>query len=224
MPLRGMILDLDGTLVDTNWFHVAAWEQAFAALGYHVPREKIAAEIGKGGDQLIPAVLGKDAYERHGKELRKGYAEAFRVIAGRERFAVIPGATELIDTLRARHIKTALATSSPQDLLRVIMKSAGVDFTRHVDVTITADDAGASKPAPDVIHAALRKLGLPAAECVAIGDTPFDVEAARHAGVACWAVASGGCHSAESLRAAGAASVWRDPAELLAHLDELLRA
>ena len=223
MTLRGVIFDLDGTLVDTNRFHVAAWERAFAALGYDVPAERIVPQVGKGGDHLIPALLGLDVYDRDGKALRARHADAFRDIAGRERFAVLPGAVELTDRLRRDGIKTALATSSPQDLLRATLRSAGEDFTARVDVTVTADEAGASKPAPDVFEVALDKLGLPAAACVAVGDTPFDVAAARRAGMECWAVACDGCHSAAGLRAAGAAGVWRDPADLLSHLDELIR-
>jgi HAD superfamily hydrolase (TIGR01509 family) len=222
MDVRGVIFDLDGTLVDTNHFHVEAWRRAFAACGYDVPPAEIASRVGMGGDQLIPSLLGREAYDRHGKELRRGYTEAFLDIAGREHFRVFPGTTELIEQLRRRGIKTALATSSPEDLLRAILRSAGVDFTALVDEVITADEAGASKPAPDVVHAALKKLGLPAGRCVMVGDTPFDVEASRKAGVTAWGVAGGGCHSAESLRAAGAAEVWRDTADLLAHLDEAL--
>src|SRR5262249_5244110 len=89
--------------------------------------------------------------------------------------------------------KTALATSSPQDLLRVILNSAGVDFTKHVDVTVTADDAGASKSAPDVVLVAVDKLGLPPAECAMVGDTPFDAEACVRAhGTGCGGRGRGG--------------------------------
>jgi HAD superfamily hydrolase (TIGR01509 family) len=219
MPLRGVIFDVDGTLVDTNRYHVAAWERAFAAAGHPVPAERIVTQVGKGGDQLVPALIGNEAAERDGQTIRDGYTKTFKAIAEKTRFAVFPGAVELIDALRARGVKVALATSSPQDLLRVIERSAGVDFAKLMDVTATADDAGASKPSPDVIAAALNKLGLPAEECVTVGDTPYDVEAARRAGVACWGVTCGGCHPDEGLRAAGAAEVWRDPADLLAHLD-----
>jgi HAD superfamily hydrolase (TIGR01509 family) len=217
-----MIFDLDGTLIDTNWFHVRAWRRAFAACGTDVPAETIAAHVGMGGDQLISKVLGKEAAERDGGKLRSVYGMEFQAIAQRERFAAQPGSVTLLDHVRRRGMKTALATSSPNDLLVAILRSAGVDFRKLVDVTTTADDAGASKPAPDVIEAAMKRLGLAKDQCVMVGDTPYDVIACRHAGIPCWAVTCGGCHSAEELRQSGAASVWDDPAHLLANFDEAL--
>jgi HAD superfamily hydrolase (TIGR01509 family) len=208
--------------VDTNRFHVEAWRRAFAAAGYDVFAEKIAARVGMGGDQLIPAVIGKDAADRDGKKLRGLYKKEFSAIAKRERFGVVPGSVPLLTELKCRGLQTALATSSPKDLLELILHSAGVDFTKLVDETATADDAAASKPAPDVVLAAIKKLGLSPDECAMVGDTPFDVEACHHAGVPCWAVASGGCHTAEQLRAAGATTIWNDPADLLQHLDQAL--
>jgi HAD superfamily hydrolase (TIGR01509 family) len=224
MPIRGFIFDLDGTLVDTNWFHVEAWRQTFTAAGYEVPADQIAVNVGKGGDQLIPSLLGKDAFDRDGKKLRDGYTKAFTAIARKERFAVQPGSVTLLDELRRRGFKTALGTSSPQNLLDLIVSSAGVDFTKLVDVTTTADDADRSKPHPDIVHAALVKIDLSAKECVMVGDTPFDAMASRRAGVPCWGVACGGCHSAAELREGGTVEVWDDPADLLEHLDQALAA
>src|SRR4051795_5439061 len=128
MPVRGVIFDLDGTLVDTNWFHVEAWRRAFAASGYETTKERLAAEVGKGGDQLVPSIIGEDADKRDGDAIRKRHNAEFREIAGRARFAVFPGAVELIAGLRRRGLKTALATSSPGDLLKATLKNAGVDF------------------------------------------------------------------------------------------------
>jgi HAD superfamily hydrolase (TIGR01509 family) len=219
MPFRGIIFDLDGTLVDTNWYHVEAWRRAFESFGYHVMAEWIAANVGKGSDQLIPTVVGRNGCEKHGIALRKRYSEEFTAIAERERFGVQPGSVTLLDELHRRGLKTALATSSPKDLLDLILCSAGVDFTKLVDMTTTADDAEKSKPHPDVVLAALQSLDLSARDCVMVGDTPFDAIASRHAGVTCWGVACGGCHSAEEIREVGAAGVWDDPADLLENLN-----
>src|SRR5262249_23373969 len=117
--------------------------------------------------------------------------------------------------------KLALATSSKVKHLKATMDSLGFDLTGLFDVVLNADDAARTKPAPDLVHAALRKLGLFAAQCAMVGDTPYDGQACRQAGVACLAVLCGG-NSAGPLRRAGACGVWQDPADLLAHLDEAL--
>src|SRR5919199_4932086 len=110
MALDGVIFDLDGTLADTNRAHAEAWRQAFEACGYQVPLDRIAVEIGKGGDFLVSAVLGAQADREHGDRLRHESAEAFLRIAGREHFRLLPGALELLAGLRRRGLKLALAT------------------------------------------------------------------------------------------------------------------
>jgi HAD superfamily hydrolase (TIGR01509 family) len=222
MNVKGAIFDMDGTLVDTNQAHVEAWHKAFHQHGHEIPEERIRPEIGKGGDQLVPAILGEALERKQGKALREAHDRAFLDIASQRHFAVFAGALALLDALRGRGVKVALATSSKKKFVEATQKSAKVDFAAHADVTITADDADASKPAPDLVLAALQKLDLPTAECIFIGDTVHDVEAAKKAGVACLGVACGGCASASELRSAGARSVWRDPADLLQHLDEIL--
>src|SRR5215213_5994425 len=111
MPTRAMIFDIDGTLVDTNPAHVEAWRRAFRRLGYDVARERIELEIGKGGDKLVPSVLGEAGEARSGEQLRKAQKEEFLSIAGKERFRVFPGVPEIFGVLRERSIRTALATS-----------------------------------------------------------------------------------------------------------------
>src|SRR5688572_1273807 len=99
MTTRGMIFDIDGTLVDTNPAHVEAWQRAFHRFGYEVPVQRIIPEIGKGGDKLVPSVLGQQAEERHGEVLRKAQKEEFLAIAKREHFRLFPGVAELFRTL-----------------------------------------------------------------------------------------------------------------------------
>jgi HAD superfamily hydrolase (TIGR01509 family) len=222
MMLRAVIFDIDGTLVDTNAAHVEAWREAFAAHGYNIPRERILPEVGKGGDQLVPALLGKDGDRRDGEAVRRLHGEIFHRIAQQQHFCVFPGVKELLAELYRRGLCTALATSSKQDQLELVEKSADLKLRSLVDVVVTSDSAGASKPAPDIVLATLKKLDLPAESCLLVGDTAHDAEAARRAGVPCLGVLCGGCSSEEALRFAGVRSVWRDPADLLAHLDEAL--
>jgi HAD superfamily hydrolase (TIGR01509 family) len=222
MALDAVIFDLDGTLIDTNGAHVEAWRWAFEACGYHVPPDRIAVEIGKGGDFLVSAVLGQSAEREHGERLRKLSAEAFLDVAAQEHFRRMPGVEELLGRVRERGLRLALATSSKVKHLKATFDSLGFDLSQRFDVVINADDAERTKPAPDLVHAALDKLGLFAAQCAMVGDTPYDGQACAQAGVACLAVLCGG-NSAEPLRLAGARGVWRDPADLAEHLDEALQ-
>lgn len=223
MPIRGFIFDIDGTLVDSNPAHVEAWEAAFTAHGYPVTSERIEREIGKGGDKLVPAILGEAAEERDGESLRERHTEEFLAIAGRRSLRAFRRVPEIFETLRARGVRTALATSSAREHLEALGRSAGLEFESLGDELVTADDIEETKPAPDVVHAALGKLGLDPEECLMVGDTPYDAEAARKAGVGCIGVTSGG-NEASVLARAGASPVVRDIAELEERLDSILGA
>ena len=221
MALDALIFDLDGTLIDTNPSHVEAWVSALAGLGYRVPPDRVGREIGKGGDKVVPSILGEEAERRDGERLRDGQRREFLRIARSRRLEVFPKVPELLRALAGRGIRTALATSSNEDHLRGTLASAGIDLPALVDEVVTKDDADASKPAPDLVLAAAESLGLNPAQCAMVGDTVYDAEACVRAGVVCLGVLSGG--SAESeLLAAGARAVWRDTAHLLADLDEAL--
>jgi HAD superfamily hydrolase (TIGR01509 family) len=221
MTVRGMIFDIDGTLVDTNPAHVEAWRRAFLQLGYDVQPDRIEVEIGKGGDQLVPSILGEEAEDQDGEALRKAQKEQFLDIARQQAFRVFPGVAELFAELRARNVKTALATSSNEKHLEGTLQSAGLDLRRLADALVTSDDADASKPAPDLVLAAVKELGFPAGECAMVGDTVYDAEASLKAGVIFLGVLSGGS-SRETLLEAGASGVWRDTGEMLTHLDGVL--
>jgi HAD superfamily hydrolase (TIGR01509 family) len=221
MNLRGLIFDIDGTLVDTNAAHVEAWYRAFRRFGYDVPLQRIIPEIGKGGDKLVPSVLGQQAEERDGEALRKAQKEEFLAIAKREHFRVFPGVPELFRALRERQIRTALATSSDDKHLDATLASAGIDLRKLVDVVVTKSDAPSSKPAPDLIVAALEELDLPPSQCAMVGDTIYDGQACQAAGIVFLGVLSGGS-TETALLEAGARAVWRDVAHLLADLDRAL--
>ena len=223
MALTAVIFDIDGTLIDSNPAHVEAWVQAFGKFGYRIGADRVSVEVGKGGDKLVPSILGGSAEKQHGEGLREAQKDAFLALAGKTRLAAFPGARDLILELRRRGLRTALATSSSGEQLDGLFRSAGVDFRTLVDETTTADDAAESKPAPDIIQAAIRKLGLAPTQCAMVGDTVYDAEASRGAGVACLGVRSGG-NDAETLMRAGTRGVWRDTADLLGHLDQALTA
>lgn len=221
MALDAVLFDLDGTLVDTNPAHVRAWQQALETHGYRVAPDRIEVEIGKGGDTLVPSVLGKQAEDKDGEALREAYGKAFLAIAEKERFEVFPQVRELLAALRKRGLKLVLATSSKKEYQEAIARSSGLDLESEFDLLITASDAKASKPAPDLINAAVEKLQMSPAQCVMVGDTQFDAQAAKMAGVLTIGLLCGG-NPRETLQEAGARAIYEDAADLLAHLDEAL--
>ncbi|MFL5577046.1 MAG: HAD-IA family hydrolase [Gemmatimonadaceae bacterium] len=223
MALDALIFDLDGTLVDTNDAHVEAWARAFTRCGYKVFPDRIRPEVGKGGDNLVPAILGEEADRRDGEALRAAVKEEFVGIAAGRRFRVFDRVPELLDALRRRGLKRALATSSGEEQLEAIFRSAGTDLRPLFDVVVGKADVERSKPDPDVVLAALDALGLSPAQCAMVGDTPHDAQSAKRAGVVTLGVLAGGLSDERTLVASGARRVWRDPAHLLGDLDEALR-
>ena len=210
--IRAAIFDLDGTLVDSNELHVQAWQETFRHFGKEIPLEELRRQIGKGGDQYLPEFLseremrefGKQADEFRGKIFKKKYFAQVRPF---------PRVRELFERLRGEGKKIALASSGKADEVAHYRKLLEVDDL--VDSQTTMDEVAHSKPKADVFIAALLALGnLPAEEAIAIGDTPYDVEAAKKINLSTIAVLCGG-FSEDELRAEGAAAIFRDPADLL---------
>ena len=220
--LGALIFDLDGTLVDSNELHTQSWVRGFARHGYKVGADRVRTEIGKGGDNLVPSVLGPDAEARDGEALREAVSEEYPKLVAERGVRMFDGVVELLAELKRRGIRTAIATSSAEDHLSATLERAGVDLREHVDAHVNKDDVENSKPDPDVVLAAVAKLGLTPAECAMVGDTPYDAIAARRAGVVTLGVTCGGIFDAPRLIAGGARRVWRDPAQLLAELDDVL--
>lgn len=221
MPLDALIFDVDGTLVDTNAIHVEMFRRSFEACGYVVGADRIAPEIGKGGDHLVADVLGADADKEHGEAIRAAVKQQFLDTAATTKFAVLPGAVEIIELAKQQGLKVAIATSGQKEFLEAIEKSCGVPFSELVDLVITASDAEESKPSPDIVSVTAQKFGLTPAQCAMIGDTPHDARACRAAGVICFGLETGG-HSPADLREAGARRVYRDCAAIVDDFDAFL--
>lgn len=222
MAIAGFLLDLDGTLIDSNRSHTLAWVEAFEKHGYRVAEDRLALEIGKGGDQLVGDLLGVEAEKKAGDAIRKTQQKAFARRAGRDGLPVMPGAEALLAALRDRGIRTALATSCTSEGIEVAERASGVMWSVLVDEVVDASDIERTKPHPDLVRAACDKLRLHPAQCALLGDTPWDARAARAGGVVMAGITSGG-RDGKVLRRAGARSVYRDAAELVDRLDDVLR-
>lgn len=220
MTCRAVFFDLDGTLVDTNRLHVEAWVQAFADAGHDIDPERIAAQIGKGADNLVPTLLpgaNEDTAEALGDAHGRIFKDRFLETA-----AAFPQAQELVERVHASGRLVALASSAGKDELDHYQQLLGI--AGLVDVVTTIDDVEHSKPAPDIFAVALKKAnGIAADAVVVVGDSPFDMEAAKRCGMTPVAVRSGG-FSDDVLREAGAAVIYDDVADLLAQFDESLLA
>jgi HAD superfamily hydrolase (TIGR01509 family) len=210
-----VLFDVDGTLVDSNVAHARAWHDTFAESGLDGGDvERIRRLIGMGSDKLLPTAVAIDKDSPQGDQLAKRRAAIFkeRYLHGVRAF---PRAHELVETLRDRGLELGVATSAQPDELRALLRIADCEWL--ADRAASANDVKSSKPDPDVVEAALGNIGLPASDVVLVGDTPYDVEASQRAGLAVVALRCGGWNDAEL---AGAAAIYRDPADLLAHLDE----
>ena len=221
MALGAFVFDLDGTIVDSNELHVEAFRRAFAAKGYKVGRDRIFTEVGKGGDKLVPSVIGADLDRVDGDAIRAAHPKEYAKLSKEKGLRVFPGALDLLAELRRRGIRTVLATSSGEEHLKATEQASGLKLRETFDELVNADDAEQSKPAPDIVAAAVAKLGVSPAECAMVGDTPYDAWASRDAGVVCLGVTCGG-HDDATLRAAGARGTWRDAADLLGSLDRAM--
>jgi HAD superfamily hydrolase (TIGR01509 family) len=206
---KAVLFDIDGTLIDSNDAHARAWVAALAEAGHEVPFERVRPLIGMGGDRVLPALVpGLSDDTEPGKTITTRRLEIFKE---RELAGLHPtnGARELLEAVRERGARVVMATSAKKAELDDLL--AVGNFGPLVDVASTSDDAEESKPAPDIVTAALKKGGVEAPDAVMVGDTKYDIEAAHKAGVACVGLLCGG-NPRETLREAEAA--YSDPAEL----------
>ncbi len=208
------ILDIDGTLVDTNYQHALAWYRAFDSQGIVLPVWRIHRHIGMGGDQLVSALTDESTDNDRGDEIRA--AEHERYMEMINEVCPMEGSHELIEDLHRRGHTVLLASSAKADEVDRYVELLEVDGL--VDGCTNAEDVDATKPAPDLVEVALERAGADAGEAVMVGDSPWDVKAAARAGVQTLAVMTGG-FSEKELRDAGAAEVFESVTQLQAELD-----
>ena len=213
-PLKAVLFDVDGTLVDSNDAHARAWLRAFLEHNVPVDPTHVRRSIGMGGDKLMPEVsglqedspLGRKIAERRGQIFKQEFLPKLRPF---------PGAYDLVDTITRKGYTTVAASSASKEDLKALLQVAGV--AELMDQTTSSDDAEESKPDPDIIEAALRRANATPDEAVMIGDTPYDIEAARRAGVQTIAFRSGGWKN-DDLK--GAIAIYDGPWDLLERISQ----
>ena len=213
MARPAAILDIDGTLVDTNYQHAIAWYRAFRKHGVVLPVWRIHRHIGMGGDQLVAALAGDDLEDEKGDDVRGDEKELYAELI--DEVEPMDGARELIERLRELGSEVVLASSAKADEVEHYLDQ--LDARSIVDGWTTSADVEATKPEPDLVHAALEKVDADSA--VMVGDTTWDVKAAKRAGVETVAVRTGG-FGVDELRDAGAIAVLESVRELCERIGE----
>lgn len=210
--LKGVLLDVDGTLVLSNDVHARAWVEAFAHYGYSVAYGRVRPLIGMGGDKLIPRLVPDlDSESEMGKMVNE-YRAQLILNKYTPTLQPAPGSRALVTRLRSEGIKLVVASSATREELKVLLKAAQLNDL--LSEATTSDDAERSKPDPDIIHAALDKIDLPPEQVIMIGDTPYDIEAAAKACVGVVAVRCGGWGDENLQRAI---AIYDDPADIVEH-------
>lgn len=212
MPIRAVLFDIDGTLADSNDFHVLAWQQAFAELGFAFGAQEIHDQIGKGADNFVPALL-PDADEDLQEKLAEAHGKAFKS-QYLEQVKPFPGAHDLLARAHRAGQKVVFASSASGEELEHYLDL--LDARDLVDERTSADDVESTKPAPDIFAVALKKVApLGPDEVLVVGDTPYDIEAAAKCGIKAVALRSGK-FADDALEGAGAVALYDDAAALLA--------
>ncbi|MEU0494659.1 HAD family hydrolase [Mycobacterium sp. NPDC006124] len=208
MPTPAVLFDIDGTLVDSNYLHVHAWQRAFAQVDVDVESWRIHRGIGMDGSSLLEELApdSGDEVKARAKDLHsRFYLETARLLKP------LPGTRRLLDLVAASGLQVVLATSAPEDELALLRKV--LDQEDIVSAVTSSEDVETAKPRPDIVEVALRRAGVAPGQAVFVGDSVWDVEAAGRAGVECIGVESGGV-DASRLIGEGAVAVYRNPRDL----------
>jgi HAD superfamily hydrolase (TIGR01509 family) len=213
-PAIAAILDVDGTLVDSNYHHALAWYRAFREHGVVLPVWRLHRHVGMGGDKFVAAVAGEAVEERLGDAVRDRWEQLFDELL--PEVEPLDGAYDLIAELRRRGHRIVFASSAVRSHFDAFVDDK-LGARELADGWTTKDDVDASKPDPDLVAAALDKAQT--ASAVLVGDTPWDCRAAAAAGIETVCVRTGG-FGEDELRAAGAVAVYESPRALLERLDE----
>lgn len=210
-----VLFDVDGTLLDSNFHHVVAWHRAFLDIGKELPCWRILGLIGRSGSELVQILLGDELADKHGSEVEKLHTRYF--VDSAELLRPLPGARELLEAIAEQGWRVVLATSAGEEELAVLR--AALDAEDVISAVTSSADAERAKPHPDVVATALEQIQADPTEAIMLGDTVWDVQAGRRAGVPTAAVLSGGI-TRDALEHAGAAAIYAGPQEVQAHLEE----
>jgi HAD superfamily hydrolase (TIGR01549 family) len=213
-----VLLDIDGTLLDTNHLHVQAWQRALAQFGIFVDYNAIFRQIGKSGDQLIPVFVPKDDRERIQGPLERWRKDLFK----REFFPHVkpfPKVRELVERIYEEGFEIALASSASEEELDFYKEVAQIEDL--IEDSSHRDRVDPSRSHPDIFAVALERLGVPADQVIAVGDTPYDSEAAKRLEIASIGLTCGGWSEAKLIEA-GFTEVYKDAAELLTRFNQSL--
>jgi HAD superfamily hydrolase (TIGR01509 family) len=213
------LFDVDGTLVDTNYLHAVTWWEAFGQAGHYVPMPDIHRAIGMGSDRLLDELLPADRDRDADAGIRAAHSTLYGTYWSRLR--PLPGAAALLRACKRRGLAVVLASSADAREFRALR--AALDAEDAIDAATFSGDVESTKPEPDLVEAALARVGVPAEEAVFTGDTVWDVQACQKAGVRCIGLLSGGISRGELIDA-GAAEVYAGPDDLLAGFDSSLLA
>lgn len=214
---RGVLFDVDGTLVDSNYLHAVCWWQAFRRMEHDVPMSAIHRAIGMGGDKLVEHLLGEDRNKEEDEKLDSTHGAIFSTWWPSLRS--FDGAGDLLKACAGKDLTVVLASSASEAELKFLRTV--IDADSAISGATSSGDAEASKPSPDILEAALESGGLDAADTVFVGDSVWDVKAAGKLSIPTIGLTCGGTSEAE-LREAGAEEVYEDPRALLAALDSSL--